>query len=135
MKNLHLLPTDKPSRFFNTNKGEYHFREHYVPDTIETCKNHNIYITNDEEIKDCFVLNTLTKQVYLLQGFYGRQPIVKKIILTTEQELIKDGVQPLDDGFLNWFIHNPSCEEVEIAKGYRGVNELYYKIIILKDEN
>ena len=52
MKNIHVLPTNKPSRVFNTNKGEYHFREHYVPDTIQTCKNHNIYITSDEEIKE-----------------------------------------------------------------------------------
>ena len=52
MKNVHILPTDKPSRFFNTNKGDYHFREHYAPDTIMTCKNHNIYITSDEEIKE-----------------------------------------------------------------------------------
>lgn len=42
-------------------------------------------------------------------------------------------MQPIDDGFLNWFIHNQSCQEVEIDKGYRGVNEFHYKII-LKEE-
>lgn len=42
MKNIHLLPTDKPSRFFETNKGQFNFREFYVPDTISTCKNYNI---------------------------------------------------------------------------------------------
>jgi hypothetical protein len=38
------------------------------------------------------------------------------IILTTDQDLIKDGVQPIDDDFLNWLVKNPSCEEVEVRK-------------------
>jgi hypothetical protein len=38
---------------------------------------------------------------------------VCKIILTTDQDLIKDGVQAIDDEFLEWFVKNPSCEEVE----------------------
>jgi hypothetical protein len=116
MKNVHILPTDKPSRFFNTNKGDYHFREHYAPDTILTCKNHNIYITSDKIIKDCWVLNTLTNQIYFLFGFYGIQPLVKKIILTTDQYLIKEGVKPIDDDFLEWFVKNPSCDKVEIKE-------------------
>jgi hypothetical protein len=37
-----------------------------------------------------------------------------KIILTTDQDLIKDGVQAIDDEFLEWFVKNPSCEEVEV---------------------
>jgi hypothetical protein len=37
-----------------------------------------------------------------------------KIILTTDQDLIKDGVQAIDDTFLEWFVKNPSCEEVEV---------------------
>jgi hypothetical protein len=116
MKNVHILPTDKPSRFFNTNKGDYHFREHYAPDTILTCKNHNIYITSDKIIKDCWVLNTLTNQIYFLFGFYGIQPLVKKIIITTDQYLIKEGVKPIDDDFLEWFVKNPSCDKVEIKE-------------------
>ena len=95
MEHIHIIPTDKPSRFYNNNRGEYHFGEHYVPDVIETCKNHNMYITSDEEIKDCWVFNTHTNQVYFLQGFYGQQPITKKITRTTDQELIKDGVEAI----------------------------------------
>jgi flavorubredoxin len=37
-----------------------------------------------------------------------------KIILTTDGDLIKDGVQSIDDEFLEWFVENPSCEEVEV---------------------
>ena len=36
-----------------------------------------------------------------------------KIILTTDQDLIKDGIQAIDDEFLEWFVKNPSCKEVE----------------------
>jgi hypothetical protein len=38
----------------------------------------------------------------------------RKIILTTDQELIKDGVQAIDDEFLEWFVNNTSCDRVEI---------------------
>ena len=68
---------------------------------------------------------------------------VKKIILTTDQDLIKDGVQAIDDEFLEWFVKNPSCEFVElkhIIKEYvddqdaYGYDVNYYKIIIPKED-
>lgn len=37
-----------------------------------------------------------------------------KVILTTNKLLIKDGVQSIDDEFLEWFVKNSSCERVEI---------------------
>jgi hypothetical protein len=73
----------------------------------------------------------------------------RKIILTTDQDLIKDGIQPINDEFLEWFVKNPSCEEVEIGEGTRYEDEwidnedggeIYqhqyccYKIIIPKEE-
>jgi hypothetical protein len=79
-------------------------------------KSFNIYITSDEEIKDSWVLNTHTNEVYFLKGYYGIQPTTKKIILTTDQDLIKDGVQSIDDEFLKWFVKNPNCEEVEVKE-------------------
>jgi hypothetical protein len=42
--------------------------------------------------------------------------MAKKIILTTDQDLIADGVQAIDDEFLEWFVKNPSCEWVEVEK-------------------
>jgi hypothetical protein len=66
----------------------------------------------------------------------------KKIILTTDGDLIKDGLQAIDDTFLEWFVRNPSCEKVDViydkdafpygvetAKGYG-----WYKIIIPREE-
>jgi hypothetical protein len=71
-----------------------------------------LFITSDEEIKDCWVLNTHTNEVYFLKGYYGIQPIAKKIVLTTDQSL--DSVQSIPDEFLEWFVKNPSCDEVEV---------------------
>ena len=87
------------------------------------------------------------------EGYEG-----KKIILTDNKDLIADGVQAIDDEFLEWFIENPSCEEVEIdcrlTIKENGIQELmkdeyyqkfpeelpncvfinHYKIIIPKEE-
>lgn len=126
MRNVHIIPTDKPSRFYNNNKGEYHFREQYVPDVIETCKNHNIYITSDEQIKDrdwyIYINDGLLRQYKKeFNPSAASASYNKKIILTTDQELIKDGVQAIDDTFLEWFVKNPSCEEVE-NKNLNNIN-------------
>lgn len=48
---------------------------------------------------------------------------IKKIILTTDQDLIKDGVQAIDDEFLEWFVKNPSCESVEVGYGFIRLTE------------
>jgi hypothetical protein len=96
----------------------------------------NIYITSSEEIKegDWFALDmshssTLPDEIHQMGsdnwsktgGIHfceGNSWIksCKKIILTTDQDLIKDGVQAIDDEFLCWFVKNPSCEEVEVER-------------------
>jgi len=149
MKNVHILPTDKPSRLYLHSNNELQLRTNIIrtsEDYLGT--NQNIYITSDEEIKDCWVLNSHINEVYFLKGYYGIQPLAKKIILTTDQDLIKDGVQSIDDEFLEWFVKNPSCEKVEVRKvkqipdgityGMFGNDEppteMNYKIIIPKEE-
>jgi len=119
MKNVHLLSTDKSSRFFIDNKDKFHFREFFVPDTIQICKNYNIYITSNEEIKEeCWCedngnIYKIKDKKHLLTVLNFGNP--KKIILTTDQDLIKDGVQAIDDEFLEWFVKNPSCENRDIS--------------------
>jgi hypothetical protein len=117
-KNCWVIPTDKPSRLCINCRNQMH-----------------IYITSDEEIKDCWVLNTHTNEVYFLKGYYGIQPIAKKIILTTDQDL--DGVQAIDDEFLEWFVQNQSCESIEVDifdVDYGNYNKNSYEIIIPKEE-
>jgi hypothetical protein len=121
MKNIHILPTDKPSKFiYSTKYNKFMFcyeAPFFLDDTQAEHK--GIYITSDEEIKegdwyyDCGDVNFICKAFKHTTQQYQRV----KIILTTDQELIKDGVQAIDDEFLEWFVKNPSCDEVEVVKG------------------
>ena len=113
MKTVHILQTDKPSRL------AYDFDKLILNSRLLSpilYKTQNIYITSDEEIKegDWFLhpFNTLHKA-----GGNLIDKDFRKIILTTDQDLIKDGVQAIDDEFLEWFVKNPSCEEVEVTYG------------------
>lgn len=67
----------------------------------------------------------------------GKLIELKKIILTDNEDLIKDDVQKIDDEFLEWFIKNPSCERVEILetpKLVKMIDNEFYKIIIPSKE-
>ena len=69
----------------------------------------------------------------------------KEILLSTDIELQKDGVHAIDDEFLEWFVKNPSCEEVEVIDDTLTVGEMSklplgtrnhkYKIIIQKKDS
>jgi hypothetical protein len=153
MKNIHVLPTEKPSRLQLQMNGKYHLEN---GQTISLKKYQNIYITSDEEIKggDYFYqdFDSIIHKCYKLTDNYviADKPsdypkkICKKIILTTDQDLIKDGVQDIDDEFLEWFVKNPSCElvetklvefEVDMGLGDSCIEySSYYKIIIPKEE-
>lgn len=125
MKNIHILPTDKPSKLFNCfgklEIGDYVTRRENLQVT-----NQNIYITNDEEIKyGDYRYSLIQNNIVFVTGFtlkvnkeYWKlnNHTHKKIILTTDQDLIKDGVQAIDDEFLEWFVKNLSCEVVKIEK-------------------
>jgi hypothetical protein len=117
MKNIHLLTTDKPSRLgYLTKKGKEVFKDLRLFDkpmpNILDSENQHIYITSDEEIKvDEYYLGE-DNNIYCLVSSVNYNG--KKIILTTDKELIKDGVQAISDEFLEWFVKNPSCEEVEV---------------------
>jgi len=131
MKNIHVLPTDKPSRLHITYKLDLY------PNGVSRkpqglCKNQNIYITTDENIKEgdwLFANQGANKIVEIKEGNYPYGSInnkgdkifnskhwKSKIILTTDQDLIADGVQAIDDEFLEWFGKNPTCEKVEVNK-------------------
>jgi hypothetical protein len=157
MKNIHLIPTDKPSRLgYLIKKGKEVFNdlrlfEKPMPNILDS-ENQHIYITNDEEIKEGdWVYNTISLKPeafkacengdgYVNCSKYSHYRIdCKKIILTTDDQLIADGIQAIDDEFLEWFVNNPSYEFVDVKKGFAdgtawGYNFLDYKIIIPKEE-
>jgi hypothetical protein len=138
MKNIHLLKTDKPSRLFK-------FANQFHLDTIpkDYYKKYNIYITSDEEIKE--------GDYYLSwQDYFSPPKFVvyvkssgvngdgKKIILTTDQDLIANGVQGIDDNFLEWFVKNPSYEFVKVRKRFSEFTVepfVGYEIIIPQEES
>jgi hypothetical protein len=124
MKNIHVLKTDKPSRLqLNVNtKRLILFNNIQSNNESAHLATQNIYITSDEEIKkDEYYLGE-DNNIYCLVttvNFNG-----KKIILTTDQDLIKNGVQAIDDDFLEWFVKNPSCEEVEVERDEKYDEEI-----------
>jgi hypothetical protein len=135
MKNIHVIPTSSPSKIFYIAEN-FHLEKGQL---IEPKSYHNVYITSDEKIKegDYVIWNG---KVYKdsKRSFTGVDySQCKKIILTTDVDLIADGVQAIDDAFLEWFVKNPSCEEVEVQKRYSDFTVepfIGYKIIITQEE-
>jgi hypothetical protein len=149
MKNIFVLPTDKPSRLHNKNGelGNYPSTKLYIEDFKGNQHNSfHIYITNSEKIKEGDWALDLCEDLGLkYQPFkvdkatlkYANQEC-KKIILTTDPDLIADGIQKIDDTFLEWFVNNSSCGYVEIdyqTIGLKdGIWQYNYKIIIPQEE-
>jgi len=136
-KNIWLLSTDKPSRLYSYKGSLFLTTESHLH--VSSMKYQNIYITSEEEIKEgeYFIdKNNSIGKSYRLSHVKFADP--KKIILTTDLKLQKDGVQAIDDEFLEWFVQNPNCEFVNIRpfKKWSGGDEVepIYKIIIPKKE-
>jgi hypothetical protein len=156
MKNIHVLPTHKPSRL---GQSVFDNSFHYNPNFYELEEKRvipqNIYITSDVEIKegekDFYIIandrdktwiNRIEKVIECkIDPKHGKVLILSsgfiyidegcKIILTTDQDLIKDGVQEIDETFLDWFVKNPSCECV---KTYWNPLNSEYDFMIPKEE-
>jgi len=138
-KNVWLVSTDERSRLgYLTKKGKEVYKDLRLFDTlmpnILDSENQHIYITSDEEIKkgDWCIYKTGEIIQYLVKLNTDN---LKKIILTTDQDLIKDGVQKINDEFLEWFVKNPSCEEVAVGTWSNLAKQgNLYHIIIPKEE-
>ena len=149
MKNVHLIPTNKPSRLWTNNLRRRLELDEFPEQHPNNIAKH-IYITNSEEIKHLDYYITKIKDSNGERYSVGQRldtndsdySNCKKIILTTDKDLIKDGVQAISDKFLEWFVKNPSCEMVEVdlwtiekRKGeYFNPPLKEYEIIIPKEE-
>jgi hypothetical protein len=151
MENIHLTSTNKPSiLIFDREENrllplqdEPVFMEHQ--DLVE---NQNIHITNDEYIGLSYYLdgNLVRKGVVDDKEYWEVRKGYKKIILTTDPQLIADGIQAIDEEFLQWFVKNPTCKVVkidlipinefgsDITLGSYGFDKFKYKIIIPQEE-
>ena len=147
MKNIHVLPTDKPSRLSILNSGKLNFGAEAM--SSSNSKLQYIYITSDEKIKEgdwVIQVNFEKTNIQLVQCVTEFQTKMandkdgsftkNKIILTTDQDLIADGIQAIDDEFLEWFVKNPSCEFVGVTLHEVSFVVPYniYKIIIPQEE-
>jgi hypothetical protein len=141
MKNIHVISTDKPSRLSKSTKSGLNAAKKgkglYESGRFGITT-FNIYITSDEEIKEGdWVYDNDANQIVSYKNLNVNPnlpnfPYYKKIILTTDQDLIKDGVQAIDDEFLEWFVKNPSCEFIKTY--YNPLNK-EYDFIIPKEES
>lgn len=137
MKNIFVLPTSGESRLhLANNKTIIKSLEPTGKSNLYNSVPVHIYITNNDDIKEgdwfieldlkgtrssyankpylCDIGNTgnfiLTKE----SGNFPFPENCRKIILAADPKLISDGVQSIDDDFLNWFVNN-SCEYVEVT--------------------
>ena len=160
MKNIHIIPTDKPSRLVQA-KNLYFYKDGIEKEFIdEDEKLLNIYITSNEEIKEGDYFLSCENTIEKYKGATIPIYLDKKIILTTDELYIHNDlipkeynpfpqyIQKIDDDFLQWFVKNPSCEEVNVESNYRvksgtiqehkngvaGYEYHEYKIIIPKEE-
>jgi hypothetical protein len=143
MKNIHVLPTSQPSTLIKDLWKNTFFLVGDFATNHTDFKAQHIYITSDEKfvideyITDGIEVIKSTPKLVDGQGLLNRRDW-KKVILSTDQDLIKDDVQAIDDEFLEWFVQNPSCEEVETERFYSMSQSTYsgieYEIIIPKEE-
>ena len=147
MKNIHIIPTDKPSKFVKDNvMYDYYF---YLDVKIKSNLSYtaqNIYITNDEEIREGdwylgFETNYSKepKERWVLYNCVSKPngDYSEKIILTTDQDLIKDGVQEIPEYFLiHYIVGNNPIEYVEIKEHLESIDtmKINYELIIPKEE-
>lgn len=133
MKNIFLLPTDKPTWLHKSLLTGILRKSSSCINDMKQAQGTNIYIASDEENKDwCYYENGDLKGIHkVLNGTRPKTMSLKKIILTTDQDLIKDGVQKIDDTFLEWFVNNSDCEFVEtkISLPWESSKEEYEVVI------
>jgi hypothetical protein len=111
-KNIHVIPTTPNDE---TGGGIW------IKETRDWC---NLYITSGEEVKEkdwVLCSNGNIKKVTKSNSDDRFIENWQKIILTTDQGLIKDGIQAIDDEFLEWFVNHPEFENVDVERDSREI--------------
>ncbi len=125
MKNIHLIPTDKARLYIHQGKLYDHKKTMHITNGTQIPQ--NICITSNEKPKANDWSIYQNKIHKCIEDIIGDE--FKKIILTDNQELIQDGVQAIDDEFLEWYVKNPSYEEIEVSyevlKPFQSIDKGY----------
>ena len=154
-KNLWSIPTDKLSKLrFTKSTNQLNISSIDGPNT-KSITNQHIYITNNEEIKDgnwCLYNKNHNSRNPIWElvkcGKIKREEMhphtngklllwMMKIIITTDSDLIEDGIQAIDNKFLEWFVKNPDCGFIKTKESkwlLDTEDKPYYTIIVPKEE-
>lgn len=103
-KNIWTVPTEEKSRIqlSKTNKlTVFEFARNCI-----NCTKLNMYITSEDRVKDCYAINTRTLEVVFIRVNGGFHSIIKKIILTTDPALIKQGIQEISSSLIEYCMDN-----------------------------
>lgn len=141
MKNIFILPAksfkSKLAIYINKEYTELHEVGElaFCEDDIgwsELWRPQELYITSEEALKPGnWYINTsldLSQQAPEIHAkkrdfvVHKKDPLFKyckKIVLTTDSDLIKDAIQAIDNEFLEWFVQNPSCEEAKVETYFK----------------
>lgn len=160
MRNIYSLSTDKLSRLHITLTAPIDYDPHNKFLNVDRPKwilydkpkgsgkrifAIHLYITSNEIIKEGDWY-TNGKSIFLCTDLLSvdkkRYYYLEKIILTTDIDLIEDGVQAVEDEFLQWFVKNPTCKSVMVIPDVKGLRDIFqpsgkdlYKIIIPKPKS
>lgn len=149
MKNIHIIPTPNPSRIIKNHRNELLLTIQTLPlDKEIYCYPQNIHITDGSEIKNgdwCVDIEDNVVFKVKEQGHSGLlrsetdsfvEDSCRKIIFTTDRQIILDGVQAIPEEFLEWFCSkNGKVPFIEVYANYnRGNGKYYSKLIIPKKE-
>lgn len=134
MKNIFLLNTEKHSRLY------YDGTLKILPIPYLMKHSVNLYITSDDEIKEGGWFYDIIHNTILQRNDNRYKKQYKKIILTTDQTLINDGIKSVPEYFLEWFINNPTSKYIEILNQSSRNNverkmDYKYKLILPKEYN
>lgn len=117
MAKIVLVPTDEASKlhYFSGNKeGLYLYKEDNVIPRNPYCKNQLVYIISDDSIRENDWCIDMNKEVFQHLIHFPISIGQRKIIMTTDAKLIANGVQKIDNSFLEWYILNPTRSDIEV---------------------
>lgn len=116
MKNIFLIPTENSSRLSIKDGVLILHRQQWRKGTQNMHITSDSKFVRDEYITDGIEVIKATPKLVDAQGLVDRRDW-KKILMTTDPDLIKDGVHPIGEEFLQWFVENPTCIKVEVVYG------------------
>lgn len=134
MKNIFIVPTDQPSRLIMAKSNNNLFLDPHKDFVFDSAnwEYQYLYITSDEEIREGdWYITQDGKPIRELFSIKRKG----RVVLTTNPSLIEDGVQDIDDTFIEWLVKNPTCEFVHVNKGFAdgtgyGFNFIDYQIVL-----